>query len=462
MTTTAVFFGCAKDSQDEPSPAGPYIRPAASLAEARAAAAQSQVSCRESDCNASVGMLVTVTGLESGQYGVGQCTASLISDNIALTNSHCLEPGIRSGRQSCKNAVWVQLPATALHGTTKIGCEEVMATASLSTDREAQGLELDYAFIKLESSARRPTLTVSTLGLPDELPLSLFKMTPVESASIPSGTMERLACSVVHLTSLIPSFANPHRPIATVWGCDGLHGNSGAPFLDSAGTIRAMLQAKKDSAEARGRKVIIASNTACIPYGVSNASALELKAISPECAITPLSSDGKNAKLEVPANGKQRFNKRFQERLNQWSASEARFGWNDWPIASDNKLYSKISGEFTSLRDEVESKIVSLQIGCFRNPSSWLDEFSSGRILRNYAPSGNIRISIPVWKMATVKNLKLQLGLRLLESFKTIGVRVTFSPRELKNTGKSKTTVRLDDLDLGNDVLSQGTLETCH
>ncbi|MES2856302.1 MAG: hypothetical protein V4692_10590, partial [Bdellovibrionota bacterium] len=122
-------------------------------------------------------------------------------------------------------------------------------------------------------SVGRTALPLSRLGLTDGLELTTWSMSP-ESTSLISAVLKSQTCVAVQGTTIVPSFTKPTSPIVTIAGCTAEKGNSGAPFIDNQGNVRAIgfgvfmsTETTVDglAAPIGGFKpLIVASNVACM------------------------------------------------------------------------------------------------------------------------------------------------------------------------------------------------------
>ncbi len=231
------FVGCGdKKSPQNSSPSSTqYIHtvPAESLTHAQQLAKEAEVSCADSDCSPSVGMLSMATKDEKGNDAAGQCSASLIAPNVIATNSHCIPENLKHKGASCKNFIWMNFAENGSYEKEQIACDKVIKASDISHD-DTIG-KPDYAFLQLAENSSRPALAINREGFIDNQTYFLHKVNPTGYKSI-RGEQKKESCQAMYGTDHAPNFLHPQADIASLQ-CEVIPGNSGGPVLSSNGAI---------------------------------------------------------------------------------------------------------------------------------------------------------------------------------------------------------------------------------
>ena len=145
-----------------------------------------QVSCKENDCDPSVGLLSIVDKGETA-WSAGQCTASLIGSDILVTNGHCIPNDLAKEGSSCLNRLWITFPNDPNHPEydRQIDCGQI-----LFRKKEGGTEGSDYAYIKLARPSNRPVLRQSIEGFENETLYRLHKFNPIRMPGGIGGMFE--------------------------------------------------------------------------------------------------------------------------------------------------------------------------------------------------------------------------------------------------------------------------------
>lgn len=228
----SLLFSCAKVKWQE-GDTTILTKPVKNLSEAQNIATSAQVSCGEiGGCNPSVGMLTMASSTE-----VGACSASMISSDIAITNSHCIPEDLKASGSSCQGRIWLTFVNSP--GLDKrLECSQVLE----ATDINEGGLVEDMAFIRFTTKSNRPALPISHQGFRDGETVALHKVNPFFSDRSAKGILGVEHCKTIHGTDFTKS--NDPRYRMMIFGdCTVIHGNSGGPLIAGDGSLRGVIQA---------------------------------------------------------------------------------------------------------------------------------------------------------------------------------------------------------------------------
>jgi len=219
-----------------------------------------ECSASDGQCPEAVGRLLTV--FPDNSYS--SCTGFLVTPQIIMTNSHCVE---LASADYCEKTRFIVRTGKA--GKTKVlRCSEVLLVNPLNADETHN--DGDYAFVKLaESTTLRPLTVETSLGVAEGQSYAIW------SIDAPQGETPRVVrrdCEAVQRTVVLPHFENDHSSIVSLINCPIIPGNSGSPILNSAGQAVAIAYAgnEQDVADAhpilQGRRVALGVNFSCVIF----------------------------------------------------------------------------------------------------------------------------------------------------------------------------------------------------
>ena len=298
---------CGGSPAKSTDPAGPYWVEGVAFENA-------SVTCQSKDpasCPEGVGMLAIHTTL-----GDGQCTAFLVTDQILMTNSHCVPEEIKKPGADCRKNLQMLFPETQDKKAEKVACAEVISASTITHNKsDADFLSKpDYAILKLARAVSRKPLSLARDGFPEGLKLTAYTVDPQSKTSI-KGLLYPKTCDAVYETVLTPGFTHPNAMVGTFVGCEVIGGNSGSPAVDSQGRVRALVHGGIDKSVVNGeatknkKPVGIFTNVACtdLPTALGGARASE------KCAQGAISSEKwlEKKSLEIPMSA-------YEELFNGW------------------------------------------------------------------------------------------------------------------------------------------------
>lgn len=273
LSIVAILPACAKKKESSSSETNTvYKIPSDSLSSSQEMARNATVSCSGTgECSPSVGLL-SIASPDSA----GQCSASLIGDDIVVTNSHCIADDLKSTGSSCRDRLWLNFASDSSHPEydSRIGCDKVL----YSSPETGEPSSPDYAYIKLQKKSNRPTLRFSRSGFSDQESYFVHKVNPIRFPGRISGSQTSAPCKAVYGSMMLESFFHSQAKVALLTECEVIKGNSGGPVLAADGTVRGVIFAymetdraydrfSKNSAitlEGRFVRMNLASNFACL------------------------------------------------------------------------------------------------------------------------------------------------------------------------------------------------------
>ena len=307
LLSQLALFGCSKgDSSDSyQQDAQPHYIDTTGSDQAKQTALSGQVSCASSDaadCSPSVGMLVALTPPTS----VSQCTAFLVTPQIAITNSHCIPADLKAAGSSCSDRIWIYFPDVNGYPQLRSGCSQVLTASTLPETTKAVP---DYAVIRLDQQVNRPPLTISRDGFKDQGEYRIVKIDP-QSTTSAIGVMTRTICKAQHNSIIAPNSNDDKSANMAMGDCQILHGNSGSPLLDTQGQVHGVIQLTFEESTLGAAllqftlPMLDGSSIGTLSAGTSFAC-LNLPAeaqgapLAPQCAAVVSSPDAKQAETKV-------------------------------------------------------------------------------------------------------------------------------------------------------------------
>jgi len=214
------------------------------FAESQKIARNAQLSCRDGDCNPSVGLMSAVIKDAAG-WTAGQCTASLIAPDIIVTNGHCIPIDLAKAGSDCRGRLFLTFAAEANHKDYdhQIGCSRVLYRHK---DPSFDGS--DYAYVQLERASNRPALRQSREGFEHGKKYFINKVNPLRAVDTGkgkgvAGEFAREACSNMQDTAIFDQPLNKQSHSQLLVDCKVIPGNSGSPVLAEDGSLRGVVYA---------------------------------------------------------------------------------------------------------------------------------------------------------------------------------------------------------------------------
>jgi hypothetical protein len=234
-----------------------------------------KVQCRNSSqCPNTVAQVLVATGRSAGV-----CTATLITNDTAITNSHCFDfDTSNSPDYVCRNGTVLIFASNSPSGREVVECESVIKKSRIGADGTGNFRNPDYMILKLKRSLNRGYEVIDPQGMEDGLRLTVKKVNPVRRNF---GELIVETCETLYGTLLMPSANHPHSPVHTMGRCEVIGGNSGSSLFDSNGKIRGLIFAGLTEESHTNReqtlpksiigqlKVVrpsLSTNAACIEY----------------------------------------------------------------------------------------------------------------------------------------------------------------------------------------------------
>lgn len=215
----------------------------------------------DGQCPQAVGRLLTVFPDRS----FSSCTGFLITPQIIMTNSHCIEE--MSSEEYCAKTRFIVSTGKGMKAKA-VRCSEVLQVNPL-TEEETHN-DNDYAFVKLaEPSDIKPLVVDAQAGVSENQPYSVWS---IDSEDGGKAHVVRRDCEAIQRSLVLPHFEDQFSSIIALNNCAIIPGNSGSPILNSAGHAVAIAYAGNDQEVAdvhpvlQGRRVALGVNFACVDF----------------------------------------------------------------------------------------------------------------------------------------------------------------------------------------------------
>ena len=383
---------CARQSDAPKSaPTNEPFKVEAKIKDAPELVARAKLTCAEaSECPENVALMITVTERKDDKITYHQCTSFLVADDIVATNSHCVPAELRNAGASCACQIAFLFPSKT--GTNvRAACAEVISATKIDENPKSEDYlrKVDVAFLKLTQPVKNVTpFRFDRKGLPDGTRLRALVIDPVKQGKL-EGLLKIQDCSTVQATFANPSYVTETAAIATAGGCEVRTGNSGAPAIDDAGAVRAVVfgvlqpEMMKDlqgySTPGVFQAISYLSNSACIdvPSGVSVTGARENDGVC----------DRRLLRESLRERARANANLDLESSFTTWKQSA--------PVIFGYRMIdAKAPPGFTPLRTSVP------MVACINSPAAWPSAKALQPQLEKYTRTGDVvtaALAIPVW-----------------------------------------------------------------
>lgn len=243
LLLSALLIGCAKEKEDV-SQATPgqevaiYKIPVEDLKAGQILAKNASIQCEPgAECSPSVGLL----GIAVDDKDAGQCSASLIGEDLVVTNSHCVPDDIKKVGASCEKRLWLHFVPDSRY-ESELECEKVLAVSL----QKGSTKNPDYAVLKMKQKSKRPVFSYSRKGFENRELVKLHRVNPTRVEGKMSGNLGTTHCKAKYDSSVVERFFDSLALVSLFVDCRVIQGNSGGPIQAQDGTIRGVIFAFLD------------------------------------------------------------------------------------------------------------------------------------------------------------------------------------------------------------------------
>lgn len=230
---------------------------------------------------------------------MGVCSGALVAPDIVATNLHCLPAKLSNREQACGEFVKFHFPKTPTDPAETVDCLKVLL---VSPPLYGNFLRADYAFLQLANPVSRLPVPVSTDGIADFSPMTIYKVdpTPLNSPSANSssgtgmeGVIQKIQCKSVQNSIMNPYYRDPLSPLVMLSPCSIIKGNSGSGVIGPDGTLRGLINSygellvpetikKRLKSQVEKFESASGSNMSCIPWPINGSGSI----LSDACRVS--------------------------------------------------------------------------------------------------------------------------------------------------------------------------------
>lgn len=237
LAVCLLALGCSTKSNENIEGDGAYFVTNLPTAAIEENLKRANLVCREEICSPSIGVVGVIekpTNLNFNNKSpadiksllqLKECNGWLASDNLVVTNRHCLSDELINFPDQCSKLMGITFPKYKdMPRETKV-CKKIL---SLSHDRD--DMPLDYVVFEIEK-INRPSLEISKEGLKDNSTIEVWSFAP-RAQNIGFGAEFVIdKCDVVMNSLLLESFNQPFSKNGLAIGCNTVKGQSGSPVI---------------------------------------------------------------------------------------------------------------------------------------------------------------------------------------------------------------------------------------
>lgn len=247
--------GCARE-KPAPAPAASSPNGASNLVKveevssfrrAMQVVSESTLECRDlAACPAHVGLFLAADkagGFSAGSDAVAACTAVLVGEDLALTNSHCIPSAVKLLPDLCAERVRLVLPAAGGHPEESLACSALLGHSERPTS-----MSPDLALLRLERKTKRSVPSLNRAGTPNAAALLSAKVDP--DLKRLRGVLRTETCEAAAGSYRMPIYRDASSPALVLGDCTSVPGNSGSPLFSADGSLVGLLQASLPISEA--------------------------------------------------------------------------------------------------------------------------------------------------------------------------------------------------------------------
>ena len=465
LLTTWSTLSCSKNSSSDyqinQNAQGDTIYQFKNPAAASESAKAFKLHCKNAPCPENVGSLIS----HLNDTELMLCTFSLIANNIALTNRHCLPDSIKRAGADCNGILEFALLAPGSKNSSVIyQCDSVISIPEEYNEALKDHQQRDFAVLKMlkeprataSLSARAVPLQPSQSGIHNGDVLHVISTDP--NPNTLGADFKEQDCTAVINPFVNSTFLDIHDPVASFKNCNIIHGNSGSPAIDTDQKLKAVIfsslvrvptqagatdnsfvrRNQKAQAILNRSQIAFATNFTCIEV-----PELGLKLWSPQdCQTKPDRNSIPDAALLENPSFKDPRTAKLKAKLQQINSQTDIFQWNfDQPKRSD-------------WSEEMSSHILVQELApvCFNgvyDHFSWKPQFAADGLATLTVPNLPVEIVNP--------DIDDQLNTFITEVEKTQNVKIKFNYQNLLQSETHSTQVSVERIGI---QLSKNKIET--
>ena len=217
----------------------------ATALEASYSATQFKLSCKTTGmCPETVGSMI-----HHNESDLSVCTFSLIAEDIAISNRHCISEKIAKRGASCNGIIeFILLDHNSASTSSVFQCDKVLSVPEEYSEQKAGTSQRDFAIFHIyrtrpnaipKDNPRVNPFDVDQKGFPSGEDFHVIVTDPLPD-SLGSVIREQNCTSIIN-PIFSSNYAVPTDPAVTFEHCRIVHGNSGSPILDASYKLRGII-----------------------------------------------------------------------------------------------------------------------------------------------------------------------------------------------------------------------------
>ena len=218
----------------------------ATAIEASYSATQFKLTCKTpGNCPENVGSMIHHNGKD-----LSVCTFSLIDEDMAISNRHCISDKIAVRGASCAGIIeFILLKHNSTDTSNIYQCEKVLSVPEEYQSSKSGKSQRDFAIFKIKR--KRPIglpishplvdpFKIDTRGIQSGEKLRVIVADP-NTETLGANLREQICTSIIH-PAFSTNYAVATDPSVTLMNCGIKHGNSGSPVIDEDNKLRAVIK----------------------------------------------------------------------------------------------------------------------------------------------------------------------------------------------------------------------------
>lgn len=381
------------------------------------------------------------------------CSGTLIAPDIVATSLHCLPLDLRTKGQSCRGKIHFAFPQTKDLPTESVDCDQVLlAGPPLLKD----GMQLDFAFVKLAQSLQRPVAVFSQLGFADMSIVTLYKVDPTKGANTFEGVVKKIQCNAIQNSLMNPFFQSDTSPLVMLSSCPIVPGNSGSGIIASDGTIRGVAGTfiKQTFSDPELKKIVETETGA-----TQAASGTNFSCVPSPLEFSPKTPPGDQCQMSTDE-------KKHNELSVSLVSKEVKKGLAELELRNEKQLKSiessgpqLLSWSYQSSKKEPRSADVSVLLNLQFRPVCLLPKVQNVNLYESQLKSQTITSEMKISEFGLKQKYDPYLRPQALVDEKVYDLKISLNPKDLLK--KTDIEVQISFTDAKSHFVEKFKLDLC-
>lgn len=377
-----------------------------SLKEANALAKLSTIECSLESCPSAIAL-----SIGTSPTSLLRCTSFLVSEQLVLTNSHCIPSRVKMLPDTCPESMEFVFPAGENLPEERVRCGKLIAR----TERP-NSISPDLALVELAAPVNRKSFEPSPFGIAPNEFLTAWKLAPKNAETF---QVQKSICVAKANSYRFPLYRDSDSPVVLLGDCDSQETNSGSPLINSQGKAVGVLQATWNLQELERKNWIPflreGETFSSFALGTSlKCLLLPEGKINPNCPEEISAEEVQDARPRISDFlGNPEFSYQLNQILHPYLHQSEELEWKRLPIQNRNL-----------------TRLETLTPSCLKPLDQWIHRYMDVQM-----EEAIIQAVLPVVEIRTEFNRYLQASprLQLIEEYVE---RFRFSPRKLLKQGE--------------------------